>query len=78
MSGALERHRRARKSHQCDGGCGQDIEPGATYHEVVLAPWTTVVEDVDDEGRGISSRTDAWHTQRYHSDCYGRVFYGAL
>lgn len=61
-------HRTARKKHPCAFG-SHSINPGDHYVDEVLAPWTMIGDDLDDEGRTVYSRHDRWDHVRYHMSC---------
>lgn len=68
----LHARRIAKKRHKCAYG-NHDIMPGEAYFDEVMAPWDRIADDVDDEGRTITSRFGEWAHTRYHSECRDQV-----
>lgn len=56
---------RARKQHRCNGAAHCFILPGEQYEKITVFPWTTVIDDVDDEGRPSGSPAGQFITERY-------------
>jgi len=63
--------RTARKVHRCEAYAREphDILPGERYIDEVLAPWTIVADDVDDDGRTIGAPHGSWEHFRRHLHC---------
>lgn len=68
--------RRAKKQHKCSYGTNCTIEPGDIYCDDIITPWDMIADDVDDEGRTISSPSEGWEHNRYHQKCcFDTLFY---
>lgn len=64
--GAMYAIRTARKEHPCAARKGCTILPGEKYVDQVTAPWTMIIDDVDDDGRPRGDILGHWERSRYH------------
>lgn len=64
--GAMYARRIARKEHPCTTKKGCTIKPGEAYVDYVIAPWTMIVDDVNDDGQPTGDLSGKWERFRYH------------